>query len=314
MELLGMKHDKGSAIFAYFELALSMSLVGTTVVVGKMLATTLPVFLSSGLILLVALVVSGALMVLKKERIPRMSLPDFAPIFLTAFFGTFLYRIIFFYGLRNANGIESAVINSTMPAVAAILSYFLLQEKISAAKAFGIVAAIVGIALATLPDFSSAQTAGSSLFGLFLVFASVVFQCSFVVLPKPAANKIGPITLSFLIIATSFALFLPFMASDLTSFDFHMLDLTAISLIIYYGVFTTIVTYLLWFDGLSKVDASAAGVFTSFVPISGILLSVAMLGEKLTAFGIAGLVCVLIGIYLTAKGESKKKTQADAKK
>ncbi|EKD99589.1 MAG: permease of the drug/metabolite transporter (DMT) superfamily [uncultured bacterium] len=79
--------------------------------------------------------------------------------------------------------------------------------------------------------------------------------------------------------------------------------------ILYYGLFVTVISFQLWFRGLSKVDASAAGVFMGVVPVSSLILGYFILKEPFYLSYLAGAVFVILGIsfiYKSHKYESKK--------
>ena len=90
------------------------------------------------------------------------------------------------------------------------------------------------------------------------------------------------------------------------SYEMFTTDLAAISLtgwitVIYYGTFVTVLAYLFWFAGITKVPASTAGVFTAVMPVSALTLSAIVLGEPLGWPQVVGCGCVLVGIVLISK-------------
>jgi len=72
-------------------------------------------------------------------------------------------------------------------------------------------------------------------------------------------------------------------------------------LILYYGVFVSVISSLLWFDGLTVISMSTAGVLTSLIPITGIFLSFIILKETLNLYQIIGAFFVLISIFIVSK-------------
>jgi drug/metabolite transporter (DMT)-like permease len=66
----------------------------------------------------------------------------------------------------------------------------------------------------------------------------------------------------------------------------------------------------LWFRGLEHASMGAAGIFTAFLPISAVGLSVALLGEPLTWMHLLGLGCVLCAIAVMTYGPRLSHTEA----
>jgi drug/metabolite transporter (DMT)-like permease len=74
----------------------------------------------------------------------------------------------------------------------------------------------------------------------------------------------------------------------------------------YYGVFLTYLSFILWFTGLKYVSASVAGVFTALIPVSGVLLSMLFLGETPSTLEFFGGVLIILSIILVVyKNENK---------
>jgi len=72
-------------------------------------------------------------------------------------------------------------------------------------------------------------------------------------------------------------------------------------LILYYGVFVSVISFLLWFEGLTVISMSTAGVLTSLIPITGIFLSFIILKETLNLYQIVGTVLIIISIFAASK-------------
>jgi drug/metabolite transporter (DMT)-like permease len=62
------------------------------------------------------------------------------------------------------------------------------------------------------------------------------------------------------------------------------------------------VAYLLWYRGIRDVDASVAGIFTGLIPISSVVGSVIVLGERLRPA-----VVVAAAFVITAIGVSPRR-------
>jgi drug/metabolite transporter (DMT)-like permease len=70
---------------------------------------------------------------------------------------------------------------------------------------------------------------------------------------------------------------------------------------LYLGVVITALAYLAWNWALERVPAARAAIFLNLQPVVGAALGVALLGEPLTAFTVAGAVLVVAGLVLTVR-------------
>lgn len=291
-----------SNIKAYFYLTLSMTIVGSSLVVGKIITNSFPVFLASGLSLLVASIIFLPFLIKAENGFPRLNKKDLSVIILQALLGTFVYRILLLYGLRYANAAEGGIITSTTSAVIAILSFLLLREKLELNKIIGVIFSVLGVLAINLTvDFHNSSQNKTILLGVLLIFASVIVEALFSVLAKFASNKVKPITMAALITIFSFFMFLPFAVSESMRFNFTTPTLYDWVSVLYYGLFVTVISFSLWFKGLSMVEASTAGVFLGVVPVSSVVLSYLILKEPFSWYHIIGGILVIMGITFISK-------------
>ena len=63
-------------------------------------------------------------------------------------------------------------------------------------------------------------------------------------------------------------------------------------------VFSTVLPYLLYTSGLSRVESGKASIMASLEPVVTSLSGVVVFGEPMSAMTLAGIVCVLVGVYI----------------
>jgi drug/metabolite transporter (DMT)-like permease len=297
-------------LIAYFQLFMAMFLAGSSVVVGKLIVNVFPVFLSQGITLLIALVGIFPLAWIFEGNVfkERISKRDLFFMWLQALTGMFLFRIFLLYGLKFTTATESGIITSTNPAILAILSLILLKEKIRFKTWLGIIICIAGIVLVNFVKTSSSSTTLSlRLLGNALILLAVIGESLFTVFRKKISFSDKPITSTLIIIAFSLLMFLPISVYESISFDYTKLVLYDFIPLIIYGLFCTVIAYICWFSGVSKVKISVAAGFTGIMPISSVVLSFLILHETITWQHIAGVILVLIGIYTIAFFKTNEK-------
>ena len=255
---------------AYIQLISSLIIVGGATVVGKLLTNTLPIFLSNGLSLIIASFIYLFLLKINKINLSVITKKDYFILFLIAFFGIFLYRILFFYGLKFTSASEAGIISSTLPAVFGIISFILLKEKIKSKQIYGIIFSVIGILLINFNGEVAISGLFSRIFGNFLIFFSVIIGALFSILSKFLSKKVTPMMISSISTFFSTLLLFPLFVYDGIYFSFSLFNFTSLMLILYYGVFVSVISSLLWFDGLTVISMSTAGVLTSLIPITGI--------------------------------------------
>ncbi|MGU3269333.1 EamA family transporter [Pseudomonas paraeruginosa] len=103
-------------------LALAMLLVGSTVVVSKLLAHALDPFLATALRLALALPCFLILLRLSGQRWPRLGARDGCLLLAQAAAGSVGYTVLLIVGLRYTSAADAGVILGALPLVAASLS------------------------------------------------------------------------------------------------------------------------------------------------------------------------------------------------
>jgi drug/metabolite transporter (DMT)-like permease len=279
-----------------------MAIVGSSVVVGKLVVAHVPVFLIGGLRLLLACLVLVPALLLVERGWPRLSRRDLAVLTLQAFTGIFLFTTLLLGGLRLTSAAAAGIVTSTTPAVAGALSVLFLGERLTTARAGGIGLAVLGILALNLARPAEGATAGANpLAGNLLVFGAVIGEALFIICGKVAAARVPPLTAATTLSVLGFLMFLPFTLWEALRFDLARVSLADWGGIAYWGLVVTVIAFVLWARGLAVVPASTAAVFTAVLPVSAVLLSYALLGERFAWSHVVGGACVIAGIALLAR-------------
>ncbi len=83
-------------------------------------------------------------------------------------------------------------------------------------------------------------------------------------------------------------------------------DPTAVGLMIALGIGPTAVAYTLYFRGLRTAAASTAALLTLLEPLTGTLLAAFILGDRLGAAGIAGMITLTAAMILTTRSHAEQ--------
>lgn len=291
---------------AYIELSLGTGLAGSSIAAGKLMTESMPVFLSQTLSLIFALALLIPLLIRMEGHMPRIPKGDLLILVLQALLSMFLFRIFLLYGLKYTTAVESSIITGSTPAVTAVISFLFLKEKASWHKITGIACTVAGMLLINLIGHSSGAAAGSIIGNLF-IFLAVLGEALLTILRKITSNKVSNLAAATYITLFAFLMFLPVSIIEALSFDFAGMSGSQWLYIIYYGIAVTAVAYILWFRGVSKVPASTAAVYTGFMPVTALFLSLMVLKEVLSFPQLAGAAAILFGIiFVSSERESCK--------
>ncbi|MFJ7737005.1 DMT family transporter [Lysinibacillus sp. NPDC097287] len=291
------------------KIILAMSIVGSSIVAGKLIVQSFPLFLASELRFLVATMILVPLLI-KVEGIPSIHKKDFFFLFLQALFGVFLFNIFMLYGLTKTTAIEGGLITSTVPAFTVVLSCLILKEKLTTNLVIGILLAVLGTMIINGYQFLlSTDSDSSSLLGNLFIFGAVISEALFIIFGKYVAQSVSPLAISTFVSLFGAVLFLPFSLFEGSQFEFKEVSITEWGLILYSGLVVTVIAFILMHQGVSKVPASSTGVLTSFLPLSSTILSVVILGEEIFFLHFIGFGFILIAVFFLSKQEVKKQAE-----
>ena len=283
---------------AYLCLALAMAIVGAYVGFSKALVIVFPIFILAWLRFAIA-----AVAMLPWLRRPASEQPldrrVHRLVFLESFFGNFLFSIFMLYGMKQSSALAAGVIMAAIPAAVAILSWLVLGERVSLRGAAGIACAIAGIALVSLAEDDEGERIGT-LAGSLLLVGAMTCEALYVVIGKKLAARIGPKRISALINLWGLVLMTPFALWQWPGFHVSFIASSYWGLLVIYAIAASIVTVWLWMTGLKRVPASAAGVFTVFLPLSAAAVGLTIYGETFNAWQIGAMALALAGVVLAA--------------
>ena len=296
-------------VVACLQLALAMMITGSHVVVGKLVIRSFPIFFASGTTLGLASLIFIALLLVKEGRFPRLGWRDLGLLAAQAFTGLFLFRIATLKGLEYTGGIEAGIILSTTPAVIGLISFTFLREKAHWNKIAAVILAFLGILIINLSGVVPSGVVPQAVrpvLGSLLLFGSVLGEAFFTVIRKMLSGRISALANAAVVSALGFLMLLPLTLTQVGEVNYSQIGALQWIELLYYGTVVPLTAFLLWFSGVSKAQVNIAGVFTGFISISALILSILILKEKALWSHFVGLGLVLAGIAL-AVGIVRKK-------
>lgn len=275
----------------------AMSLAGSSVVVGKMLVATVPVFVAAFGSLLVAFLCMVPLMQGRFGELRLLTAREWMYLFLQGLCGIVLFRVFTLYGLHMTGAAQAGIITGTTPAALAVLSFLMLGERFSARMAAGIVLAALGCMVINV--FALEGGGENNVLGSLFVGAAVVCEALFTIFRKRICHSVSATTNTAVLIFCSLLLLAVPAAVQFGTVSVR-LSTEALLAIVYYGVFATVLAYLLWTSAVGKVNGATAGAATAAMPASSVILAVLILGESPYWHHLVGCLLIVGGILVTS--------------
>lgn len=247
----------------------------------------------------------------KREKIAKK---DFLLLAICGVFGVANNQLFFFHGLNLSSSINAGIIMTLNPIMVAILAYFVLKEKISTLKAFGILLGATGAILLTL---TAGTGSGDSVLGDLFLFINALSYGIYLVLVKPLMQRYSPLTVITYVFSfgTIYVLLFPPTIRDLLTTDFAVIPVHIWWKIAYVVVCVTFLAYLFTVSALKHLSASVSSSYIYFQPMMVIvfafLFTAIGLSEdytnSITMEKIIYMIVIFAGVYITSSSSLKLK-------
>ena len=286
----------------YSQLILTMLIWGAAWPVGRVLAAGLPTV--SIAVIRYVIVIPVLFLILRfregKIHIRREWIPT---LVLLGIFSTTLYQIFFLYGVKYAAASDDSIVIGAGPVMIGVLASVYAQERLTKWKILGL---LVGLSGVVLIGFLSPNTGVLNRpLGLSLVFFGALSYALYTILLRRFVQKTNfnqeGIHVSSLSINSWMAVFgLIFLAPfSLVEQPWNYTwNFNSWIGILYLALLSTIVGYYLYIEGVTKIGAGRASIFSNLVPVFGVLTSALILQEAVSVWTVVSLLLILTGVYL----------------
>lgn len=176
------------------------------------------------------------------------------------------------------------------PTLVILGSAILFGEKLTAKKGVCSVVALAGMVLVSGVVENGILQAGE-LKGILFGLGAAVFYAAVVLMNKKTVG-VDAYEKTIIQLASAAVTLLPYLLLT-ENFSQILLDGKTIGLLIVVGILHTGITYVLYFGSMDGLRAQTVALFSYIDPITALLLSAVILGERMSIFGIIGSVLIL---------------------
>ena len=214
-----------------------------------------------------------------------------------AAFNGFLYT-----ALMYTSAVNGAIEQGAIPVLIFVINFLLFRIRVSAIQILGFLISFVGAAVtASHGDLQTLVTLTLNYGDLLMLFAGISYAIYTVSLRwKPPVHWKSLMAVPALAAAITC---LPLLWWEAGRGELILPDMRGWLIILYAGLFPSLISQILYIKGVEGIGANRAGLFINLVPVIGTLLSITILGEKLEVFHVVALILVLGGIAIAEWGK-----------
>ncbi|MCL5109620.1 MAG: DMT family transporter [Chloroflexi bacterium] len=241
----------------------------------------------------IGLATLGAILLLTRGRpVARRDLPALALLGLVGFTVSIGAQ---FAGTKLSTAANGALITSATPALVVVFARWLLGEKATRPRLFGLALATLGVLVVSDPSAISLAP-DLALGNAFLVLAAITWAL-YSVLAKKASRRYSVLTVTTYATLFGLCFTAPLAAGELAVVGPPPPPTPLVLLgVLYIGVISTAGAFYLWNLGMALLDSAVAGIFFFAQPVVGGFLGWLLLGEQLGAAFFAGGALIFLGV------------------
>ncbi|MFA6570959.1 MAG: DMT family transporter [Bacteroidota bacterium] len=286
----------------YFLLLLQQLMASGTHIVVKDLTSSLHIplmlFIRGG----IAALLFAVWILFNRKKVKRVEKKDILTFLLLGFINIPDNQFLFFIGVHMSTAPNAALAYALTPAFVLVIAIVFLKESSKLMKIAGIAVAIAGTVLILLErgiDFKSEYMEGN----LILLLASFSWAI-YTILGKNITIKYGAVFSTALSMILGFLMYVPiflYLEKGVNLSAFSSLTSSNWLELLYLGIFSSCISYAIWYFALTKIEASKVAVFNNLQPIFTTALAMIFFSHQITVLFAIGGTLIIGGVYLAQR-------------
>ena len=278
---------------------------------GRVVATDILPFMASWLRYVIATV--SFLLFLKVSNqwmIPSRS--EWSRIFLIGFFSTCVYQAFFMFGMQYTAAGDASLMITFNPLFTAILAVIFLNEKMHLNLVIGLLMGMTGVGILFYysPNIDI-PLADRVLGNILIAGAALSWACNTILMKRAmttpandAKKPLNPLELTVWSSVAGLIMITPITAIEVATRGVVLPTGDGWIGIIFLALFSTVIAYVWFADGIVKIGASMSALYVYFVPPFGIIGGYLLLQEQLGLSLIFAFVLITGGVIIAQRKNS----------
>lgn len=295
----------------YLKLVLTTAFWGGTFIAGRHVAQQMPHFLAASGRFLIALVPLFLFTLTVGGGLGRLNRRQLVGTVLLGATGVFTYNTFFLGGLAYIPASRAALIVALSPIMTMVVMRFIAHEHWTWLRVAGVLMSLAGVSMViTRGDYASAFS-GAVGRGELYIFIAVAAWVAYTVIGRyTLAGMSAAAATTWSTLWGVLMLMVP-AGAELMSPALVRPDAWSWVAMAYLGVFGTAMAFFWYNQAVAAIGPARATLFTNLVPVFAVVLSVALLGERLVIASLVGGAMVIGGVILANRPGAVKRAEAD---
>lgn len=237
-------------------------------------------------------------LLLRRQRWPTLSPWQYLALALMGCIGIGGFNLALFSGLQQTTATNGALIMAMSPMVTSLLAALIARQWPGKTQWFSLVVALGGVILVITNGELGRLLRLDLNRGDLLIICGMLAWSLYTVASQWVAHWLPTVSftlLSMIAGCLSLYLFSVFQADVHPWRELVGLQPMSLAILVYIGLFATVIGYLFWINGVRRIGPAKASLFFNLVPVFAALVALA-LGQVLTNIQGAGMAIVLFGL------------------
>jgi len=245
----------------------------------------------------------------RQTPIPAGTRTRLLPFLVMAIFGSLLPWFAFGFGELSISSALASILNATTPLWTAVFAYWVTPaERPSPLNYLGVAVGFLGTGIVIAPDLIGHPLRATTLGTLAVAGAAASYAVAALV-QRRRLRGVSPLQVGFwqLALTAPLAFIVAFPTIGGTR-----LGWTSIMAMLVLGVGGSGIAYLLYYFMMNTLGATRATTVTFLLPVTAVFWGASLLNESITLPILAGMVVILLGVFLTSRPRSPRATALSA--
>lgn len=284
----------------YILMTISTVFWGGAFIAGKIGVEEFPPFSLAFFRFLFATIIIFSTMI-KYEKNWKIKKDQWMPIIFLGIVGMFGYHALFFTALQYTSAINSSLIAATNPLITSILAVLFLKEPLGLKRLGAITIAFVGVVLTLTGGNMEILINSQFNIGDIIMLGAVLCWAIYGVISKRVMPRYSPMILTSYTFLVCLILLIPFVIMENPGEYMRNTTWRGWSSVLFMAIFPSVIGYLVQQMSIKDIGPNKTAAFFNLVPVSSIILSGLILGEKITVFKVFSAMIIITGVYLNAR-------------
>jgi len=231
---------------------------------------------------------------------PSISKKHWGRFILCSLTGVAINQMLFIKGLTLTSTIHVSLLILCTPLMITIFAFWILREKLTAAKIIGLASGIGGSVLLIMAKESSAH-AENYLLGDILIIINAISYAFYFILVKPLMQSYHPVHVIRWIFTIGLVMMIPFCWKQFTELQWQQFEISHIASLAFIVIAATFLAYYFNVYGILHLGAGTAGSYIYTQPVFAVIIATIFLNEPLNLQKIIAGVLIFFGVFLVSK-------------